>query len=60
MNEIEANAHGHLAEIFALIGKPEAAREHGSRALAIAARKEDVALAARLGDWLAAADVGLT
>ena len=57
MNEIEAYAHAHLAEIYALSGKPDLAREHGSRALSIAARKADVALAARLRDWLAAAHV---
>jgi class 3 adenylate cyclase/tetratricopeptide (TPR) repeat protein len=55
MNEIEAYAHGHLAEIFTLTGVLEAAREHASRALAIAERKGDVALAARLRDWFAAA-----
>jgi class 3 adenylate cyclase/tetratricopeptide (TPR) repeat protein len=57
MNEMEAEAHGHLAEIFALTGKPDAAREHGSRSLSIAERKGDVALAARLREWLTAAGI---
>jgi class 3 adenylate cyclase/tetratricopeptide (TPR) repeat protein len=59
MNEIEAEAHGHLAEIFASTGKYEAARMHGSASLSIAGRKRDVALEARLREWLAAAGVEL-
>ncbi len=57
MNEIEAFAHGHLSEIFALTNKPIEAREHGSRSLSIAERKGDVALAARLREWLTAVGV---
>jgi tetratricopeptide (TPR) repeat protein len=57
MNEIEAYAHGHLSEIFALTNKPVEAREHGSRSLSIAARKGDVALGARLREWLTAVGV---
>ena len=57
MNEIEAEAHGYLAEIFASTGKLEVAREHGSRSLSIAERKNDIALAGRLRGWLTAAGV---
>jgi class 3 adenylate cyclase len=57
MNEIEAYAHGHLAEIFALTSLPEQAHEHGSRSLAIADRKGDLALAARLRESLTAVGV---
>ena len=57
MNEIEAYAHEHLSEIFALTNKPVEAREHGSKSLSIAERKGDVALAARLREWLTAAGV---
>lgn len=57
MNGIQAYGHGHLAEIYSLTGKADAAREHGARALALAERKGDVASAARLRDWLAAAGV---
>ena len=57
MNEIEAFAHGHLSEIFALTNNPVEAHEHGSRSLSIAERKGDVALAARLREWLTAVGV---
>ena len=57
MNEIEATAHAHLSEIFALTGKPAEAREHGSRSLSIAERKGDVALVARLLESFDAAGV---
>lgn len=52
MNEIEALAHRHLAELFVLIEKPDVARGHASRSLEIAERKGDVALAARLREAL--------
>ena len=57
MNEIEARAHGHLAQLFTLTGKPDAAREHASRSIAVAERKGDAALAARLRESLTAAGV---
>jgi len=57
MNEIQAIAHRYLAEIFALASKPGAAREHASRSLAIAERKGDVALAARVREQLSAVGV---
>ncbi len=60
MNEIEAEAHGHLAEIFVLTGQPELAREHASRSLSIAERKNDIALATRLREWLTAAGVDVS
>ena len=53
MNEIEVLAHRYLAEIFALTKKPDLAREHASRSLAIAERKGDVALASRVREQLA-------
>jgi hypothetical protein len=57
MNEIEAFALPQLAEIFALTEKPDVAREHASASLAIAERKGDVALAARVRKQLAAVGV---
>jgi class 3 adenylate cyclase len=57
MNEIEAYAHAHLAELFALTKKPVEAREHGTDSLSIAERKGDVALAARVRERLAAVSV---
>ncbi len=57
MNEIEAYAHAHLAELFALTGRRDAARKHGSKALEIADRKGDVALGSRLREWLVDAEV---
>ena len=57
MHEVEVSAHSHLAEIHALTGKSDLAREHGSRSLAIARRKGDVALEARLRESLAAAGI---
>jgi class 3 adenylate cyclase/tetratricopeptide (TPR) repeat protein len=60
MNEIEAFAHRHLAELFVLIDKPDVARGHASRSIAIAERKGDVALAARLREALARADVEIS
>ena len=57
MNEIEAQAHRHLAELFTLTEKPDAAREHASTSIAIAERKGDIALLARMREWLAAAGV---
>jgi hypothetical protein len=57
MNEIEAQGHCGVAELFTLTGKLDAAREHASRSIAIAERKGDVALAARLRESLTSAGV---
>ncbi len=57
MNEIQVYGYGHLAELFALTGKADAARAHAHRAIALAAGKGDVASEARLRRWLAAAGV---
>jgi len=59
-SELRIFAYRFAAEAFALMSKPDEAREHAARSLSIAEEKGDVALAARVREQLARVGVQVT